>query len=423
MQLQCLENQKLKQWVTGRKTDISITSMKKIDDIGFLWLYHRVLRPLIIHTVFMSALALLVSLVLVPIGFSTTVAAFDDSIRVAIVKNESSVSVEGDGLIAATEDGAPVVLKSPSIIKPVRDGISVQGTASRLLTIAAASHLVINGKPYRGRIDIRLHDKGLLVVNELPLEEYIAGLINAEISSAWPIEAVKAQAVIARTYALNRKEARKNALYHLESSVIDQVYGGSEIEDSRALRAVSETAGQILTHSGSIIQAFYHSNCGGKTESAENVWGAHLSYMTGVDCQYCLTNPSTLWELKLSLKEIEDKTRSAGHKLGTLTDIRTGVRNGRGRLTNVMLVSSKGTVTISGDQFRKIVGYGVIKSTNFMVKISSGNVHFSGYGNGHGVGLCQWGAKQRAVDGFSYTEILSYYYPGTELKKLSELLQ
>jgi len=353
----------------------------------------------------------------------STVSAFsaDSAIRVAIAKNEASITLEGDGLIATATNGQPVILDSPSIVTQSRGWIIINGIQYRSLTIAAASHVIINSKPYRGRVEIHPQEKGLLAVNELSVEEYLVGLINAEISSAWPIEAVKAQAIIARTYALNRKNARKDSLYHLESSVIDQVYAGSEKEDNRALRAVSETSGQVLTYSGAIIQAFYHSNCGGKTEAAENVWGARLPYMTGVDCQYCLTNPSTLWDLKLPLKDIESKVRAAGFKVGTLTDIRTGARNNRGRLINVILVTTRGNITLTGDQFRKTVGYGVVKSTNFMVRINHGEASFSGYGNGHGVGLCQWGAKQRAVDGFNYTEILSYYYPGTELKNSSEL--
>lgn len=395
--------------------------MKKIDDSDFLWFYQKVLRQLTIHKFILTFGVFLIVLLIKPNSSHTHVTSTESSIRVAIVKNEVSVTLEGDGLIAKDMDGKPIVLVSPLVIKHSRGGISVEGVQYRSLIIAAASPLIVNSKPYRGRVEIQSQDKGLLVVNELTIEDYLVGLINAEISSSWPIEAVKAQAVIARTYALYRKEARKDAPYHLESSVIDQVYGGSEKEDSRALRAVSETAGQVLTHSGSIIQAFYHSNCGGKTESAENVWGARLPYMAGVDCQYCLSNPSTSWELILPLKDIETKVRAAGYKLGNISEIRTGLRNSRGRLANISLLTNRGNVTLTGDQFRKIIGYGIVKSTNFMVKITSGDAHFSGYGNGHGVGLCQWGAKQRAVDGFSYTEILSYYYPGTELKNISDI--
>ncbi|MBI2354895.1 MAG: SpoIID/LytB domain-containing protein [Deltaproteobacteria bacterium] len=345
----------------------------------------------------------------------------NETIRVAILKNAAGVVIDGDGVLAARENGTAVALTTPVSIKPGKNGIVAGDSNYVRLVFGASAAVFVNGKPYRGVAEITLGEKGLLVVNELPLEDYLVGLINCEISSAWPIEAVKTQAVIARTYALNRKEARKNAFYHLESSVIDQVYEGCLIEDSRARHAVSETAGEVLTYKGDIIQAFYHSNCGGRTEASENVWGASLPYLKGVECEYCLTAPSALWEQRLGLRDIEEKLRAAGIRIAAVTDIRGGALNSRGRLKNVMIVSGRDEVFVAGDQFRKAVGYGVIKSTNFTVKVVGGEALFSGLGNGHGVGLCQWGSKQRALDGFGYTEILSYYYPGTELKRLSDI--
>ena len=141
----------------------------------------------------------------------------------------------------------------------------------------------------------------------------------------------------------------------------------------------------------------------------------------GVDCAYCLLNPSTAWEQRISFRDIEEKLKSSGQKVSGVTDIRLGQRNSRGRLKNVVIVSARGEISLTGDQFRKAIGYGVIKSTNFTLKVVNGEASFAGLGNGHGVGLCQWGAKQRALDGFGYAEILSYYYPGTELTKLSDI--
>lgn len=344
-----------------------------------------------------------------------------ETIRVAILKNASSVTVDGEGIIATRENGAAVALTPPVLIKSGRDTVMVDGTAYRRLTFSGASAVYVNGKPYRGVAEASPGEKGVLIVNELQLEDYLVGLINCEISSAWPIEAVKAQAVIARTYALNRKQARSTSFYHLESSVIDQVYDGCEIEDSRARRGVSETVGEVLTYHGAVIQAFYHSNCGGGTEASGHVWGRHLPYLAGVDCRYCLTSPSSSWDVKVSLPELEDRLVAAGHKVTGVMNIRPGARNRRGRLNNVVVVSSRGETSLTGDQFRKAIGYGVIKSTNFVVKVESGEAAFSGLGNGHGVGLCQWGAKQRALDGFGYAEILSYYYPGTSLGKFSDI--
>lgn len=363
---------------------------------------------------------LILLLVLLVVSNRVTVAALPaETIRVAIVKGGASVTIDGDGMLATRENGVPVALASPVVVIAGKNGVTVDGATFRRLTFSAASAVTVNGKPYRGVAEVTSADKGILVVNELPLEEYLVGLINCEISSAWPIEAVKAQAVIARTYALNRREARKTAPYHLESSVIDQVYEGCEIEDSRARRGVDDTAGEVLTFNGEIIQAFYHSNCGGHTEASENVWGARLPYLAGVDCDYCLLSPSTVWEQRLPLRDMEDKLRAAGFKVAGVSDIRPGQRNSRGRLKNVIVVSARGETAIGGDLFRKAIGYGVIKSTNFSVRVSAGEAAFNGIGNGHGVGLCQWGTKQRALDGFDYTEILTYYYPGTVLSRIN----
>jgi stage II sporulation protein D len=286
-----------------------------------------------------------------------------------------------------------------------------------MLTVTAPAYVSMNGKKYRGTVEITPADRGLLVVNELPIEEYLIGLINCEISSQWPMEAVKAQAVIARSYAIYQKEARKNAPYQLESTVLDQVYDGCEIEDSRAARGVSETAGEVLTYDNRVIQAFYHSSCGGHTEASENVWSISLPYLKGVDCVYCMKTPSARWELTLPLKKIESLLRDNGYQASDLRDIRAGRKNGSGRVTDVTLISARGRLVISAVNLRKAIGFSVMKSTNFEVRTNGDNALFTGTGNGHGVGLCQWGAKQRALEGFDYREILDYYYPGTRLKK------
>jgi stage II sporulation protein D len=383
--------------------------------------YPQVLQPL-----YRMSIIILLTLATTVLSWSgrdrISAAVLDETIRVAIVKSAPEVTVSGDGLLVTSETGDPLVVSFPATVKPVKGGVQIEGRLYRKLTFSASSAVLVNNKPYRGLAELTMVDKGILVVNQLPLEEYLVGLINCEISSAWPIEAVKAQAIIARTYALNRKMARISAPYHLESSVIDQVYEGCQIEDSRARRAVSETEGQVLTFAGAIIQAFYHSSCGGHTEASENIWGASLPYLKGVDCQYCLTAPASVtWECKLSLKEIEERLRAAGHTVSGLYDIKPGALNSRGRLKQITLLASRGGGAITGEQFRKAVGYGVIKSTRFTLKNSKNEISFSGSGNGHGVGLCQWGAKQRALDGFGSGEILAYYYPGTELKKLSDI--
>src|SRR6185369_16765297 len=319
--------------------------------------------PQVLHPLYRYRIIILLTLAMAFLSWPTwtrvSAAVLDETIRVAIVKSASEVTVAGDGLLVTNETGDALVISLPVTVKPVKDGLLVDGKRFRRLSFSASSAVYVNNKPYRGLAELSAADNGILVVNQLPLEEYLVGLINCEISSTWPIEAVKAQAIIARTYALNRKMARISSPYHLESSVIDQVYEGCLIEDSRARRAVTDTKGEILTFGGAVIQAFYHSSCGGRTEASENVWGATLPYLKGVDCQYCLTSPTaTTWEYKLSLKEIEERLRAAGHKVSGLNDIKTGALNSRGRLKQVALLATKGGGTVSGEQFRKAIGYG-----------------------------------------------------------------
>jgi stage II sporulation protein D len=345
-----------------------------------------------------------------------------EPVRVAILKGADEVRIEGDGILAMDEKGYPFACGPTLLIRKHSSGmLSAGGKTYRRLIVSPSSILKLNGKRYRGMLEFHPTASGVLVVNEIPLEEYLVGLINCEISSLWPVEAVRAQAVIARSYAIYQKDMRRNALYHLESSVMDQVYDGADIEDSRAARAVEDTAGEVLAYNGTIIQAFYHSNCGGHTEAAENVWGADIPYLQGVECRYCLNAPSFRWETALPLTKIETLLRRSGHQVSGLKEVRTGRVNGSGRVINLIFSAAKGDMVLSAVNFRKAIGYSVIKSTNFAVRQKGDDLLFSGTGNGHGVGLCQWGAKQRAVDGFNYREILAYYYPGTSLERLKQL--
>lgn len=343
-----------------------------------------------------------------------------DMIRVALMKGVESVGLDGIGLLAVNETGEQLRDSSTFYVARSRDkdGLMVNGRFLRRLTVSAPVFIRINGRKYRGSIEIHPAEKGMLVINDLPLEDYLAGLINCEISSQWPMEAIKAQAVVARTYAVYQKEARKNSIYDLESTVLDQVYNGCEIEDSRAVRGVRESSGEVLTYNGNVIQAFYHSNCGGHTEASENVWGFPLPYLRGIDCSYCLAVPSARWEQTISLATIESQLRGSGYQAAGLRDIKIVRRNRSGRIVDLLLACGKGNQYITAVNFRKAIGYTLIKSTNFDMRIAGGDAIFTGIGYGHGVGLCQWGAKQRAGEGFDYREILSYYYPGTRLESV-----
>lgn len=336
----------------------------------------------------------------------------------ALAKGVESVKLDGIGVLLVDERGEPLRLKMPVQIRRVGDTLRVDGRKVRRLIASGPACVRINGRGYRGSVEIEPFERGMLVVNELPLEEYLAGLINGEISSQWPMEIVKAQAVIARTYALYQKNLRGAAPYHLEATVLDQVYDGCDRVDSRAIQGVEETAGEVLTYEGKIIQAFYHSICGGTTEAVENVWGASLPYLTGVTCDACLTAPNFQWEQSFPVRKLEQELRGVFPQVSGLKGVRAGSRSRSGRLTELIAVTPRGERSIPAVAFRKTLGYTVVRSTNFEVRTVGGTVFLSGIGYGHGVGLCQWGARQRAAEGADYRDILAHYYPGTTLTTL-----
>lgn len=341
-----------------------------------------------------------------------------DDVRVAVLKGVESARIDGTDLTAVDETGRRLALNGSVNVKAEGNGIAVNGDVVRKLRCSSRFLVRVNEKSFRDVVEILPYEKGLLFINELPLEDYLAGIINSEISSQWPIEAIKAQAVVARSFAIYQMGARKNLPYQLESTVMDQVYDGYDGEDSRAVRGVRETSGEVLTYQGKVIQAFFHSSCGGHTEASDKVWSVALPYLEGVRCKYCLMSPSVKWERTIPLKKLETLLRKGGYNVRGICGMIPLSRDESGRIGPLSILYPGGSINISAVDFRKIIGYGVIRSTDFDVHISGDVAIFSGVGYGHGVGLCQWGAEKRAEEGFSYREILSYYYPGTTLEKL-----
>lgn len=335
-------------------------------------------------------------------------------IRVAILKGASSVTISGEGLLLDI-DGMKVRPEQSTITFEVVDGaLSLGGREYHPQKLSIhGSDIKLGGRPYRGRLSIVI-DAGLLtVINSLGLEAYLFGLINHEISSKWPLEAVKAQAVAARTYAYLKLGSNKDNPYHLESTVIDQVYGGSGMEDARARKAVRETEGEMLYYGNEPARTFYHSSCGGKTEAAENVWGSNFPYLKTVDDEFCADAPNYFWSHESTFDNIYAAMKGEGYSFTENNDIRVAERSKSGRVLT-MIISG---VELPGTKFRQLIGYGTIKSTMFELEVKGSNVIFSGSGSGHGVGMCQWGAKGMAEEGRSYRQILDHYYPGTDVRE------
>lgn len=311
--------------------------------------------------------------------------------------------------------------------------------------------------PYRD--ELRIYSTGLLceVINEVDLEKYLDGLVNSEFSAKWNEESIAAQVVAARTYAYHQileakdEKIRKSAHYDVDATVKDQVYNGSMKEDFHSSRIVTRTRGLVLTQgpdeSPVPMKAFYHSTCGGITELPEHVWGKTFpGFKKPVVCPYCAESPRYRWSLDLSTSELvrlilagaraeakqegllEGWPKNANEILATgkLLDLRISELNGERRVLKVTTSwadnQSVKELTIPGPRFRDWVGVSRLRSTSFSVffhKVDGLNSwHFEGQGNGHGVGMCQWGAKVMGEKGFKMESILKYYYPDAILRKL-----
>ena len=269
--------------------------------------------------------------------------------------------------------------------------------------------LLVMGTRYTGDIDIWKGKNGLYIINELPLENYIKDVVAAEVSADWDMEALKAQAVISRTYALFQKRMNGGSLYHIASSVLDQVYKGNN-PDERITSAVDQTRGEILTYDGKPIQAFYHSTSEGCTENAEEVFGKSYPYLKSVEST-CDISPYSVWEKKIKLSEIEEALDIKGIKSISIKSYTSAKR-----VKKLSITGDSGTSVILATDFRKALGWSRLPSTNFTLSIDKGAAYFEGKGYGHGVGLCQWCALGMAREGKNYREILAHFYPGTTLQ-------
>ncbi len=263
----------------------------------------------------------------------------------------------------------------------------------------------------------------LTLVNVLALDDYLLGVVPKEIGIVRDdhVEAMKAQAVTARTYSVRNKGRRASLGFDLFATSEDQVYGGVNAEIGITSRAVQQTRGEILVYQGDFVEAFYHSTCGGRTASMQEVWGVDRPYLRGSsdligDTFACSISRYFQWT---EIYRGETYARLAS----PAPDIRIEIleRDTGGRCLNIAVVRGDSRLLVRGDWIRKTVRRpdgGLLRSSWFDVRHETGALILEGRGWGHGIGMCQMGAIGRARAGQSYREILAVYYPGAEIKPL-----
>lgn len=356
-------------------------------------------------------------------------------------------SASAGGMLRLTREGSgPIEITRRAGSEPI---VRVEETDTLLLVAENRGYMGWSGRWYRGTFRIHatsVGDGGLTLVNELPLEDYLRGVLPEEIGTPpeTDFEAVKAQAVAARSYTLSYLGRRADLGFDLWATVEDQVYGGTARENAQSNRAVEATRGEILLAEDAPIRALYSSACGGRTSNVEDVWPwPWTSYLRSVrDAEdrrlqgYCSLSSNYRWREEWSVdgfvatlrKYAPAEGASTNALEGQLLDVRVASRSRSGRVAELVVETTGGACVLHGDRtrwaLRRPGGEAILRSSFFKIGILRAadgaplKVVASGGGNGHGIGMCQWGAMGMARAGIGYREILRHYYKSAKITHL-----
>jgi stage II sporulation protein D len=345
-------------------------------------------------------------------------------IRVAIEVRQSSVHLVApeEFVLSGFPWGTPVVQNGESRYQEITLTSEQLYAHKAYIEPMGEGEIKVNGKSFQGSMEVVEEPRGTLtVINQLPLDEYVMGVLAGEIPRNWPLEALKAQAIAARTFAvLNRMEARqKGQPYDLENTALFQMYQGSELVNENIRKAVLDTKNEILTFNGKPITAFFHSNCGGYTSGSLGVWSKDQPYLQPVSCPFGNNGAHFRWKAEISIPDMVRKLRSAGLQIEDVVRIDIISRDESHRIQELSIMDGDGTKKkMKGSAFRMALGPDLVRSTRFDAEVERTKVLFNGNGWGHGVGLCQEGAYGMALKGYGAFDILRYYYRGIMLEKL-----
>lgn len=354
-------------------------------------------------------------------------------LRVAIEESVSQVAV-GSSTKAIVRDssGRPLGEIAPMnafIAQPKQGSVSLDRWQSGQIWVepTGGGYVYIGDRWYRGRTLVVPSKSGLTAVNYVDLEQYLYSVLGGEMNGNWPQEALKAQAVAARSYALFHRQKAINGIYDVVDTTASQVYRGIRDESTGTQAAVNATAEQVLISGGQIIEAAFHSSAGGCTENSENVWSSPVPYLRSVTENFAEVSPVAQWEEAFSPIALGKRITGVGNIVSFPKEkIKT---TQCGRIISMEVVGDTGRRrTVSGEALQSALN---LKSTLFNIipqlpsgankdkaQASPSNFQVIGRGFGHGLGLSQWGAYNLAQGGNNYQQILLHYYQNTTLAKI-----
>ncbi|MEG6617085.1 SpoIID/LytB domain-containing protein [Peptococcaceae bacterium 1198_IL3148] len=362
------------------------------------------------------------------------IATFTGSIVLEQVNREVSIlsgngalakKASGLGLSAIDSSGATTMLSKDIANYSVltSEGVSNLKVDDKLPLVTL--HNQGGSKRYRGNFDFRLDSKGITVINYLPLEEYLYSVVSSEMYADWPTEALKAQAVVARTYALYSNGQYLAQGFDIPANQQSQVYLGYDQETSTTIKAVDETRGQVLTYRGQLILATFHSSSGGYTGNCGDIWHEDVPYLKAKKDPYDINNQHYNWSVNLSAPQLVALLTAQNIFYSQVLDMeverdQTGSRVKKLFIKGLDVAGEyKETIISNADQVRFLLG---LKSSLFtMEKVFDEednliSLTIKGNGNGHGIGMSQYGARGMAIEGYNCQDILQYYYTGVKLE-------
>ncbi len=375
-------------------------------------------------------------------------------VRVLLDENhdEATVAADGSFAIECLKQGEQSVFYSSRAVKVKNTrgflrvenhkGAVIQERLDEVNIIPRGNNnrVILDGARYRGILKMLPDGQSVQLINVVYMEDYLRGVVPPEIGKRTEdeLEAVKAQAVAARTYAMAHLQQYSNEQYDMKSSIVDQVYQGAGVEDKLVNRAIDVTAGRVLFFEDKYINAYYHSTCGGYTDDIASVWDRkELPYLKSVqDGGACSWSKYYNWseefsesQLRGRLEQYLSSDRGRDLRIGKIRDITITEYTPGGRVATMLVHTDQDVFRFHKDRIRWVVGRTsnpdlILPSDRFKVEIerdNSGDVRsitFSGSGYGHGVGMCQCGAIGLAREGWTYDQILTHYYTGVELRKL-----
>lgn len=350
------------------------------------------------------------------------------TLRVSVLEGVPAFTLATDSRFRIEDKlGQPLLHGERIVATPIKlndRGVQIGAQTFRehpIRIISEGGAINVDNRLYRDSLTVSvLSQNQLRVVNELPLDDYLRGVLPWEANPVWPLEALKAQAVASRTYAFFKAVERQQEDHHLGSTVMSQVYKGKGIEKLQTDQAIAATKGEILMHHGTLFPAYFHSTCGGKTTDAATVWPVESHpVLMGVSCEFCQGSKHFRWHARYEESEIRSIINKKGYQMGPIDQIKISDTDKSGRATALTVHSGQQKLKLNANDLRIWLEPGRFKSTFLDSIRKQGSVFsFFGRGWGHGVGMCQYGMKRLAELGYNYQQILEFYYPGSKIRKL-----